>query len=165
MDLLGGYGSDSDDDDRPVEQRAVSSAGTAAATPTGSVPAVSPAAAPAVLFNPFADDVPGQPPAGNAKQQLSGGAKRPFTSVTGHSLRAGASSLPKASRQAPAARPAAKPAAAALLPPQLKGRSNVVTEDIDRLFLKRQPGSSPAGAAGAASAPAAFGPAARPAPS
>jgi hypothetical protein len=37
-------------------------------------------------------------------------------------------------------------------------RSNVVTEDIDKLFVKRSVGSSTAGAAGTASTSAAAGP-------
>jgi hypothetical protein len=56
------------------------------------------------------------------QQQLPGPAKRPFTSVTGHSLPAAAGGKAKASKEAAAAGPAAKPAAAALLPPQLRGR-------------------------------------------
>jgi hypothetical protein len=56
------------------------------------------------------------------QQQLPGAAKRPFTSVTGHSLPAAAGSKAKANKEAAAARPAAQRAAAALLPPQLKGR-------------------------------------------
>ncbi|KAF6255825.1 hypothetical protein COO60DRAFT_1532990 [Scenedesmus sp. NREL 46B-D3] len=165
MDLLGGYGSDSDGDHEALEQDTSPSFRTAtAAQPASTAPAVLPAAAaPTVLFNPFADQ-PSQSAGHMKQQQLDGGAKRPFTSVTGHSLPAAAGSKAKASKEAAATRRAAQPAAAALLPPQLRGRSNVVTEDLDKLFARRPVGGSTAGTAGAAPAPSVFGPAAKPAP-
>jgi hypothetical protein len=63
MDLLGGYGSESDDDEPNTghEAAAPGSIGTAP-KPTGVVPVAAPAAAArTVLFNPFADQ-PAQAP-------------------------------------------------------------------------------------------------------
>jgi hypothetical protein len=61
MDLLGGYGSDSDADDPTLEHEAAAPPSiTTAPKPPGVVP-VPAAAARTVLFNPFADQ-PGQTP-------------------------------------------------------------------------------------------------------
>ena len=52
---------------------------------------------------------------------------------------------PKAAKTTPHQTAPHKAQTGAMLPPQLRGRSNIVTEDVDRLFVKKSaaaPGKS-----------------------
>ncbi|KAF8056830.1 sdr42e1 [Scenedesmus sp. PABB004] len=138
MDLLAGYGSGSESDS---EEGAPPSAAQQHQQRAAAPPAAAPPAQ--RLPNPFADD---EPAAGGAR---AGGpsppGKRPFKAVVGHSLPAGAAAS-KAAKPGPAAKPGGGRARGGFVPPQLAGRSNVVTEDLDKLFT-RGPGAA-AGRAG-----------------
>jgi len=135
MDLLAGYGADSDGEDAKgakvtgalggsaggfVQVRGASSSQDKADEELVNL---------GVLPNPFADDelVCTRPPAG----------KRPAPAITGHTL-----VMPpqpsKTAKKSNATGPSPPRAASQLmLPPQLSGRSNAVTEDLEKMFTRR----------------------------
>ncbi|KAG1660038.1 hypothetical protein FOA52_010023 [Chlamydomonas sp. UWO 241] len=146
MDLLGGYGGSDDEEDASTSPQEAQVAAAQSKRPTApqapKLPAPSFGGLPPPDFNSapgvggidaigtagFMTHKIGSPPTGT-KRTLGAQAQG-----TGHSQGA------TKSAKGPAAKGpgmAAKSGSPMLLPPQLRGRSNVVTEDVDRLFTQR----------------------------
>ncbi|KAG2489714.1 hypothetical protein HYH03_011821 [Edaphochlamys debaryana] len=142
MDLLGNY-SDSDDEDQAGEQKPAPGPSSMPAVKlrnTAPDPDAEPEQKPTGLFNPFADDDAGASAygAGPSGSGPGSGSKRGVAQVTGSGL-VRQPGPAKASRSSPAGPTAAGPKPAfntALLPPQLRGRANVSTEDVEKMFTK-----------------------------
>lgn len=149
MDLLGEYSGDESESDAPAPgvDRNLSTA--KAACPPGTAPRTTPAAqaaapSPAKLFNPFAADSGPNSPAPGVPAAAAV-AKRPATQVTGSRLppsQAGSKApktSPGQSARGSTGHSSRGSGVAMMVPPQLHGRSNVVTEDLEKLFTKRSP--------------------------
>jgi hypothetical protein len=159
MDALLGYGSSSDSeadqsrgfDSAPPLQSTQQAQG---ALPQPSHDAQPPKPASSGLKLPSASELFGSPSSQALKTtpvglRAAGGAVQKRQQPGG--LRAGQPQQPKVQQLAAGVR-AKRGGSGALVPPQLRGRANVVTEDLDRLFTRKA--QSPQQGATAAAAPA-----------
>eukprot|EP00775_Hariotina_reticulata_P002469 gene2469-2772_t len=137
MDLLTGYGSDSGsaDEDQPDAANSPHSPPTTSAGPVLRLPRPDDKKK-ITLFNPFVAEQPAHVAARVDIGSITSSTKRSYTSVSGHSLPAAGSKSKATKEHVTAAPNAATKGTASFLPPQLSGRSNVVTEDVEKLGLK-----------------------------
>lgn len=160
MDALQGYGSSSDSEQEPSQPdsgaarqpQAEQAAQQSLRQPTSRIaPAPQPQAAVGVMNLPSAADLFGG--AGSSVSTTPAGLRAAGGAVhkrqQPHGLRPGQQQPPKAQKGPAGGRPS-RGGAGALVPPQLRGRANVVTEDLDRLFTKKA--KSPPSAAAPSSA-------------
>ncbi|KAG0600020.1 hypothetical protein M758_11G001100 [Ceratodon purpureus] len=131
MDMLLDYASDDDDDAHPSPVVASSSPVNSLLVPF-TTPIAAPLPPPAPSLLPSAAqlfDAPASTTAASSSPSLP--RKRPQVNGSAHP-----SHQPKVARSTSSS--ARTPPGSTLVPPQLRGRSNVATEDLDKLFVQRQ---------------------------
>lgn len=117
--------SDDDDDDEPALTASPSSPVVSSTAPVVAPVTASVLPSAAQLF-----DAPA--PSASTSNSSSVPRKRPQVNGSSHPPHA-----PKVARSGPNSSSVRAPSSASLVPPQLRGRSNVATEDLDKLFVNR----------------------------